>query len=140
MKLDLITLGGTKFSAEVYEVQLQTQSGPIAVFPDHQPLISLLTTGVISVRHKRGDADAAMEVFAATGGVAEITGQAVRVLIDEAEHSDDFTEAQASEALRRAEAMKANARDQVELDRAQALIDRQAVRIKVAGLRRRQRR
>ncbi|MBL8159670.1 ATP synthase F1 subunit epsilon [Candidatus Saccharibacteria bacterium] len=137
MKLDLITLSGNKFSEEVYEVQLPTANGPIAVFPGHQPLITLMQTGVISVRRKRGDSDSQLEIFAATGGVAEITAERVKLLIDEAEHSDDITEAQATEALKRAEELKARAKDSLELEKAQQLIDRHAVRIKVAGLRRR---
>ncbi len=140
MKLDLITLAGNKFSEEVYEVQLPTQSGPIAVFPGHQPLITLMKTGVISVRRKKGDADSDLEVFAASGGVAEVTPEAVKVLIDEAEHSDEIAEDIAIEALRKAEEMKARARDSLEIEKAQMLIDRYAVRIKVAGLRRHKRR
>lgn len=140
MKLDLITLGGNKFSEEIYEVQLPTKSGPIAVYPGHQPLVTLMKPGVISVRRKRGDTDAQMEIFAASGGVAEIAPDEVKLLIDEADHSDEITEQVAVDALRRAEDMKARAKDAVEVEKAQALIDRNAVRIKVAGIRRQHRR
>ncbi len=140
MKLQLLTLLGTKLSEDVYEVQVPTATGPIAIFPHHQPLVTLLTTGVISVRRKKDDANADMEVFATYGGVAEITGDSVKILVDEADHSDEIAEDIAIEALRKAEEMRENAKDSVELDKAQMMIDRYATRIKVAGLRRRNRR
>lgn len=137
MKLDLITLSGTKFSGEAYEVQLPTTSGPIAVFPGHQPLVTLMTNGVITVRKKKNDPDSLMEDFATNSGVAEIDGENIKILVDEADHSGEIVEAEMQKALDRAEAMKKNAKDRVELDKAQAMIDRYAVRIQVAGLRRR---
>lgn len=140
MKLDLITLNGSKFSGDVYEVQLPTITGPIGVFPGHQPLVTLMKPGVISVRNAKSDPDSALDVFAAAGGVAEISNQAVVILVDEADHSEDISEAAAQEALKRAETLKANAKDSVEIEKAQAVIDRSSARIQVAGLRRRNRR
>lgn len=140
MKLDLITLSGLKYSGEVYEVQLPTTSGPIAVFPGHQPLVTIMKAGVINVRKSKNDADANVDVFATNGGVAEITGDMVRVLVDEADHSEEISVEAAREALKRAETAKLNAKDSVEIEKAQAMIDRYAVRIKVAGLRRRNQR
>lgn len=139
MKLQLITLEGLKLDDDIYEVMLPTASGPIAVYPGHEPLVTLAVPGVITVRRNKSDADNALEVFAANGGVVEISPDRVRVLVDDADRPDDIVEAEAEKALAAAQAMKANAKNQIELDKAQAMIDRSAVRLKVAGLRRRSR-
>ncbi len=139
MKLQLITLNGSKFNDDIYEVTLPTTSGVISVFPGHQPLVTLLKTGVLAVRRNKGDSDNELDYYATHGGVAEVNGEHIKVLVDEADHSEDIAEAEAQKALERAEAMKASAKDQMEIDKAQAMIDRYATRIKVAGLRRRHR-
>jgi F-type H+-transporting ATPase subunit epsilon len=136
MKLQLITLRGLKMDDDVYEVMLPTAEGEIAVYPGHEPLVTLAVPGIIRVRRKKNDLNEALEYFATNGGVAEIDTTGLRILVDEAESSDDLVTAEVEAALKRAEEQKSSAKDQVELDKAQALIDRHAVRLKVAGLRR----
>ena len=135
----LVTLDGTKFGEEVYEVVLPTPDGYIAVFPDHMPLVSVATPGVISIRRKAGDADNHLEYFATNGGVIEITNNVVRVLVDEADHEDEINEQDVKAAMERARTMRAEARDRVSLEQAQELVDRQVSRLKVAELRRHKR-
>lgn len=137
MKLQLVTLTGTKVDRDVYEVILPTSAGEIAVFPGHEPLVSMAVPGVISVRRDRTEKDADMDLFAISGGVIEVKGDLVRVLVDEADHGDDIVEAESQAALERALKMRDNAKDAVELEKAHQLVDRHAVRLKVAGLRRR---
>jgi hypothetical protein len=57
--------------------------------------------------------------------------------VDEADHADDISEAEAKAALERAQKMKVEAKDQVSLEHAQALVDRSSVRLQVAALKRR---
>lgn len=140
MKLQLVTLTGTKLDQEAYEVIIPTEDGEIAVFPNHEPLVTLAKPGAIQVRHAKNDADNKMEVFAIGGGVVRIDGETIQVLVDEADHSADIAEAEAKEALERAKKMQADAKNQVELEKASALVDRHAVRLKVADLHRRRRR
>lgn len=136
MKLQLITLDGLKMDETVYEVILPTASGDIAVYPGHEPLVTLAVPGVIAVRRKKTDLDEAREYFAANGGVAEIDTTGLRILVDEADQPDEIVEAEAQKALELAQKQKAEAKNQVELDKAQQMIDRSAVRLKVATLRR----
>lgn len=138
--LQLVTVTGTKFDDEAYEVLLPTLDGQIGVLTGHMPLISAITRGVISVRRQQKDADREMEHFASSGGVLEVSDNNLRVIVDEADHPDDINEAEAEAALKRAERMKAEAKDQVSLEHAQGQIDRQAARLHVAGLRRRKQR
>ncbi|HRF28641.1 MAG TPA: ATP synthase F1 subunit epsilon [Candidatus Saccharibacteria bacterium] len=140
MKFELVTLLGVQLDQEVYEVQLSTADGPIAVFPGHEPLVSVAVPGAIAVRHKKDDSDEKLEYFAIGGGVIEITPLGVRVLVDEADRGEDILEAESKAALERALKLRDNAKNQVELEKATALIDRHQVRLNVAGLRRKHRR
>ncbi|MEK7602703.1 MAG: ATP synthase F1 subunit epsilon [Patescibacteria group bacterium] len=139
IRLELVTLGGVKVSDEVYEIILPTRDGIIGVLPGHMPLVSVAENGVISVRRTANDPDELMEHFAVSGGVIEVDNNILRILVDEADAADDINEAEAQAAYERAQKLKSEAKDQVSLDQAQSLIDRQAVRLQVAGLRRRKR-
>jgi F-type H+-transporting ATPase subunit epsilon len=137
--LQLITLNGIAFDDEVYEVLLPTMDGQVGVMPGHMPLVTVAKPGAISIRRSEHDIDEAMEHFAMSGGVIEVIDDRLRVLVDEADHESAINETEAQEAHARALKMKAEASDQVDLERAQSLIDRTAVRLHVAGLRHRKR-
>lgn len=136
----LVSLSGKKFDGEVYEVILPTLDGEIGVLKDHMPLVSVATNGVITVRKQPKDPDHMREYFATNGGAIEVADNNLRVLVDEADHADNLNEAEAQKALDRAKKMKAEAKDQVSLEHAQQLVDRQTVRLQVAGLKRRHQR
>jgi F-type H+-transporting ATPase subunit epsilon len=140
IKFQIITLSGVKFDEDVYEVQLPTPDGNIGVFPNHMPLVSLAVAGVISVRKNERDSNDKLEYFATDGGVIEILDNTVRILADEAVHAEEIHEESTKKALQAAEEAYKNAKDKVSLDKAQALIDRQAVRLNVAKYKRRTRR
>ena len=133
----LVSISGKKFDEDVYEVILPTADGEIGVLQDHMPLVSVAKTGVIVVRREPKTPDSQREFFATNGGVIEVSDNVLRVLVDEADHTDDINEAEAQKALERAQKMKAEAKDEVSLEHAQQLIDRQQVRLQVAGLKRR---
>ena len=140
MNFQLVTLLGTKIDQDVYEVILPTAAGEIAVFPGHEPLVSLAVPGAIAVRTNKSDADDKLDYYAVSGGVIEVSPDSLRVLVDEADSSDDIVESETKAALDRALKMRDSAKDQVELEKASQLVDRHAVRLKVADLRRRHRR
>lgn len=140
MEFKLITLAGVAYSADAYSVQLPTASGIETVLPNHEPLMSVLVPGVITVRRNAKDPDNALEHYATYGGVVEVLGNEVRVLVDEADQGEEINEAEAERARKHAEEMLKNAGSQVELEHARTLIDRQAVRLQVAQLKRRSRR
>ena len=135
----LVSLGGVKLDTEAYEILLPTLDGIIGVMPGHMPLISAATNGVVSVRHNASDKDDMMDIFAISGGVIEVENDTLRVLVDEADHADEINEEEAQKAFELAQKMKAEAKDQVSLEHAQSLVDRSAVRLQVAGLKRRHR-
>jgi F-type H+-transporting ATPase subunit epsilon len=136
----LVAISGKKFDDDVYEVVLPTMDGQIGVLKDHMPLVSVAVPGVIMVRHNSKDQDHQREFFAVNGGAIDVSGNNLRVLVDEADKADDINEAEAQKALERAQKMAAEAKDQVSLEHAQQLVDRHAVRLQVAGLKRRHKR
>lgn len=139
MRLELVTLTGVKVNEDVYEVVVPTVDGEIAVYPSHEPLVTLAKSGVITVRRTKTDSLEQLEYFAVSGGVVEIGGDFVKVLVDEADHGEEIVEAEAQAALERAKKLRDEATDQVELEKAHQLVDRHQVRLKVADLQRRRR-
>jgi F-type H+-transporting ATPase subunit epsilon len=139
IRFQLVSLTGTKYDADVEEVILPTLEGEIGVLTNHMPLVSVATNGVIAVRKNAKDRDDARDFFATNGGVIEVSGNVLRVLADEVDHADDINEAESQAAIERAKAMKAEAKDEISLEHAQALVDRHTVRLQVAGLKRNRR-
>lgn len=139
MNFELVTLDGVKFKAEAYSAILPTAAGQITVLPGHEPLLSQLIPGVITIRRQKSDPDHHLEHYATYGGVLEISKNGVRVLVDEAAHGDEISQIEAQKAHDEAVRLREGAKTQVELEHAQALVDRHAVRLQVADLKRRHR-
>ncbi len=137
IRFQLVSLDGVEFDEDVYEITLPTMAGQIGVLPKHMPLISVATNGVIQVRRAANDRDDMREVFAISGGAIEVSGDTLRVLVDEADNAEEITLEEAKAAMERAQKLKAEAKDHVSLEQAQSLIDRSAVRLQVAGMKRR---
>ena len=140
MRLELVTLTGVKLDQEIYQATIPTLDGVISVFPDHEDLVAIAVPGVIVVRDRKDESDDQAQFFAIGGGVIEISGKRIRILVDEAEHGEEIIEAETRAALDRALKLRDEAEDQIELEKAHQLIDRHQVRLKVAELRRRKRR
>lgn len=137
MNFELVTLDGVKFQAQAYSVIVPTADGQITLLAHHEPLLSLLVPGIITIRRNRTDPDYHLEHYATYGGVLEVTKNGARVLVDEATHGDEVNEAEVKKAHDEALRLRKEAKTQIELDKAQALIDRHAIRLEVAQLRRR---
>ncbi len=140
MKFELISLAGSKVNESVHEVIVPTIDGESAIFPDHEALVSVAKPGVISVRRDKHHSDEQLEYYAISGGVIEIANNQVRVLVDDAESGEEIIESESRAALERAMKLRDQATNQVELEKAHQLVDRHAVRLKVADLHRRKRR
>jgi len=133
----LYSLDGVKFDDQVYEVIIPTLDGIIGVLPGHMPLISVATDGVILVRRTAIERDDQRDIFAISGGTVQVENDQLRVLVDEADSADSLNEKEVQDAYERAKNLKANAKDLVSLQSAQAMMDRHAVRLQVAGMKRR---
>ena len=136
MKLQLVTPVGIKREEDVYEVTLPTRMGEIGILPGHEPLVSLLEIGVMSVRKNKDDSDELLEHFAVTSGIVEIDGDKVLILADEADEPSDIIENEVKAALERAQKLREKADTQVDITEAEKLLKRHASQLKVAELRR----
>lgn len=134
IKLKLITLAGVKIDKDVFEVMLPTKAGDIAVYGGHAPLVGVLKYGIIYVRVEKSVKDDARESIAVYGGTIKVLNNEIIVLADELEDPDNVHEDEVSKALSRAKELKKSAKDQVSLSKAQEMIDRQTVRLKLASL------
>jgi F-type H+-transporting ATPase subunit epsilon len=118
-------------------VILPTAAGQITVYPNHEPLMSVLVPGIISIRKNAKDPDSSMDHYATYGGVVEISNAGTRVLVDEAEHSDEIDQVEAEKAQATAQKLMETAKSPIEINEAQAMMNRQAVKLQVADLHRR---
>jgi F-type H+-transporting ATPase subunit epsilon len=137
MEFELLTLSGAKFTGEAKQVNLTTVDGRLGILPHHEPLVAKVVAGSVEVKPAQGEP----QVFAIYGGLIEVTAaNRVRLMADEAEHAEELVASEIEEALKRAEDMRAKAKDKTELSNAQAMVDREGVRLGVARMRRREHR
>ena len=99
LKLEIVTPEEIAYSDDVEMVTLPAIVGEIGVYPLHEPLITQMVPGEITV-HK----DGRDTYIASGGGLIEVTAKRVSVLTDLAVAADKIDEAKAEEARRRAEA------------------------------------
>ena len=98
LKLEIVTPETTIYSQDVEMVTLPGSEGEAGIYPNHVPLMTQVQAGEIVV--KRGGSE---EVIAIGEGFAEVTGDHVAILTDNAANSDDIDEAAAEEARAKAE-------------------------------------
>jgi F-type H+-transporting ATPase subunit epsilon len=134
IRLQLITLRGMHFDEDVYEAIIPTKAGDIAVYEDHAPLLSVAAPGLVAIRKDRSTKDDEREFVAIYGGTVEVLDNKIKILVDEVDTTSSVNEEEAEKALKRAEELKAKAGDSVSIAEAQAMIDRQAVRLQIASL------
>lgn len=136
IEFELVTSEGLVVHETVYEVLLPTRQGQIGVLSGHTELVSLTAEGIITIRKSASDDTSEYVHIAVAGdGVIEVHNNYVRVLADEAVHSDDIDEQKAHEAYEAALRMVKEAKDSVSIHHARMSLDRSSVRLKLADLR-----
>jgi F-type H+-transporting ATPase subunit epsilon len=78
MKLEIVTPQGVTFDSDVKQVTLPGAEGEFGVLADHATLVSLLTTGVISIETKDGNK---LDV-AINSGYVKVNEEKVSCLVD----------------------------------------------------------
>lgn len=135
MHFELLTLTGTKYIGVAREVHLTTASGEIGVLPHHEDLTTIVVPGVVTITTAKG-----VEHLACFGGMLQVAGDTVRLLADEAEHSDELIHEEIEAAMVHAQELLANSKTKHEMHHAQTLVDRHSVRLQVSSMRRRKHR
>ena len=139
-QLQIITLSGVFRDKEVFEVQVPTTAGSIVINGGHAPLVSSIKPGVLTVIYKRGDREDQQEKVGVYEGTVEVLHNVVNILVDEVDTPEDYNEAEAEKALARAKEMTEKAGSSVALAEAQSMMDRSAVRLQLASLKKRSKR
>jgi F-type H+-transporting ATPase subunit epsilon len=99
LQLEIVTPEAKVFSDYVEMVTLTGVEGDLGILPGHEPVMTQLVAGEITVR-KEGE-----NIFLAVGdGFVQVTGERVAVLTDMAIKADDIDEAAAEQARQKAEA------------------------------------
>jgi len=79
MKLEIVAPLGKIYEGEVKSVTLPGADGEMGVLDGHSPLVTTLKAGVIDIKKDSGE-----ELVAINWGYAEISNDAVNVIVDEA--------------------------------------------------------
>lgn len=136
MQLQIITLSGVFLDKEIFEVDVPTTAGEIAINAGHAPLAGAIKPGLLTIKHTKSDPSSKWDLIAVYEGTIEVLRNIVTVLVDDVDTLEEVSEAEAEKALSRAKEMTAKAGDAVSLAEAQSMIDRSAVRLQLASLKR----
>lgn len=136
MQLQIITLNGVFLDKQVHEVDVPTTAGEIAVNGGHAPLAGAIKPGILTIKHEKSDTEAKWDQVAVYEGTIEVLRNIVTVLVDDVDTPDEVSAAEAEKALSKAKEMNENAKDAISLAEAQSMMDRSAVRLQLASLKR----
>lgn len=98
IRCEIVSQDRTVFQDDVDIVVLPGAGGEMGILPHHAPVLTTLKYGVIKVR--RGGKE---ELFAVSGGVAEVQPQIVTVLADAVENVEEIDVARAEAARKHAQ-------------------------------------
>ncbi len=98
LQLEIVTPGAVIYSEAVEMVTLPGSEGETGIYPNHVPLMTKIQAGEL-IAKKAGSE----EILAVSEGFAEITGDRVSILTDNAANSADIDESTVEEARTKAE-------------------------------------
>lgn len=98
IRCEIVSQDRTVFAGDVDIVILPGAGGELGVLPHHAPVLTTLKYGAVRVRRAGKE-----EIFAISGGIAEVQPDIVTVLADAAENVEEIDIARAEEARRRAQ-------------------------------------
>jgi F-type H+-transporting ATPase subunit epsilon len=126
-KLRIITPEKEVFSGEVEKISLESASGAIEVYPAHEPLLSPLKIGLMSIREKGAEEDT---LLALHGGFLEVGLDETIIMADAAEAGREVNLERAQQAQERAKERLESKTDQdIDRDRAHESLMRSITRI-----------
>lgn len=119
LTLEIVTPEAKVYSDTIDSVVIPTVGGEIGILPGHIPLLTQVAQGELRVAK-----GAETQFLAVSGGFAQIEGDAVRVLAENAISEEKIDENAVEAAMKRAEQELANAKtmDPKELEHLQGLV------------------
>lgn len=124
-KFILSTPDAVLYDGEVESVVLPTPNGEIGVMANHEPLVSLISPGIMQIKEKQQE-----KTLACGSGFIKINPQKTEAFIQTAEFADSIDEQRALEAKKQAELIMAQKADEVSLANASSLLERNIARLK----------
>jgi F-type H+-transporting ATPase subunit epsilon len=116
IQVDVVSAEESIFSGAARFVALPGEAGELGIFPRHTPLITRVKPGSVRIEKPDGSEEF---VFVA-GGILEVQPTHVIVLSDTAIRGRDLDEEKANEAKAAAEEALKNAKDDIDLAKAQS--------------------
>lgn len=103
LHVELVAADRSVWSGEATRVIARTPSGDIGIMPGHQPLLTVLVSGPVTIRTADGKGDGDGTVVAAVhGGFISFADNKLSLLAEIAELSDEINVERAERALERA--------------------------------------
>lgn len=129
LSLKIITPSRNMFEGKVDMVIMRTLSGDVGILYGHQPMVTILDYGVLTIKNDGED-----RLAAVLGGFAEINSEGMYILTDAAEWSDEIDVLRAKKAKERAEARLGNAQTNSDIRRAELALKRALVRLDIGAI------
>ena len=129
LKLDIVTQERRLLTVETSRVTVETAAGEVTILPNHIPLLSRLSEGLL-----RYDDDKGVEqVVAIFGGFLELNeGGTLSILADAAVRAEDIDEARAIKAQEEAKIKMADRGKEAEFAIAEAALRKTMLELKAA--------
>lgn len=118
MKITLTSASGNLFSSDNFEkITLMTENGQITILPWHEPLLSVVRPGILSLVHL-DDGQQKTEEFVTGGGVVTVAHDDVTIVIDSLDGTDSLSDAdEIANKKKEAEEMLQKYRNENETDK-----------------------
>jgi F-type H+-transporting ATPase subunit epsilon len=110
--IDVVSSEESIYSGEAEFVVLPGEAGELGIYPRHTPLITRIKPGSVRIKPAGGGAE---ELIFVAGGILEVQPQVITVLADTAIRGADLDEAKATEALKRAEEARRDAKSKEQI-------------------------
>lgn len=98
IRCEIVSQDRLVYEGEADIVLVPGVRGEMGILPNHAPLLSTLSLGILKVRYQNEE-----RVFTVTGGVIEVQPDLVTILADAAESVEEINVMRAEEARKRAE-------------------------------------
>jgi F-type H+-transporting ATPase subunit epsilon len=114
--VDVVSAEESIFSGEAKFVALPGEAGELGIYPRHTPLITRIRPGSVRIEM----ADGKEEFIFVAGGILEVQPNCVTVLSDTAVRGKDLDDEKAASAKAAAEEAVKNAKNELDLAKAQS--------------------
>jgi F-type H+-transporting ATPase subunit epsilon len=127
IELQIVTPDRLIVNEQVDEVQIPGTEGYLGVLPGHTPLLTALSIG--EMWYRKGQEKTHLSI---AGGFAEVLPDRVTLLATLAERPEEIDVARAEAARQRAEQRLAQARSDVDYERARVALQKSIIRLQVS--------